>query len=73
MRHSAGQPGDCVSSPEVLEWMLMGLRVNQGGEVSIQNFDGGFYVKDYLSQSNCNCNKSWLSLTYLEAPCNVRP
>jgi hypothetical protein len=50
-----GQPLDDVSGPAVLEAKLMG-GVDWDGEVRIQNSGGGFYLKDYLSQSNFSCN-----------------
>jgi hypothetical protein len=32
------------------------LDVNWDGEVRFQNFGGGAYLKEYLSQSNFSCN-----------------
>jgi hypothetical protein len=35
----------------------MGMGVGWEGEVSVQNFDDGFCMKYYLSQSNFSYNK----------------
>lgn len=51
------QPLD-VSSPPDLEGKFMGLGVDRNGEFRVHNFDGGCYMKSYLSQSNFSYNKS---------------
>jgi hypothetical protein len=42
---------DYDSNPAVLEGKLMGLGLDQDGEVRVQNSGGGFYMEGYLRQS----------------------
>jgi hypothetical protein len=51
----------------------MEFSVGEDGDGRVQHFDGGFYMKCYLNETNFNYNKSlYLPLTYLQTPHNMR-